>query len=85
MRFCGRKANGELLYLSDEEIIANALEQEKQGIEPHYSWIDYKKREPMTPPGWLVWSLWEGCGVVYRREDGKMIIISGTQGDFCYC
>jgi hypothetical protein len=36
--------------------------------------------------GWLVWSLSDGgCGVVYRRKDGKMIITTGLQGDFCYC
>lgn len=40
----------------------------------------------MTPAGWLVWSLSDGgCGVVYRRKDGKMIITTGLQGDFCYC
>ena len=33
-----------------EEIIKNALEQKKQGIKPHYSWFDYKTREPITPP-----------------------------------
>lgn len=69
-----------------EEIIKNALEQEKQGIKPHYSWFDYKTREPITPPGWLVWSdSYYGCGVVYRRSDGKMVIATGVQGDFCYC
>lgn len=25
-----------------------------------------------------------GCGVVYRRNDGKMIITTGVQGDFGY-
>lgn len=69
-----------------EEIINNALEQEKAGIIPHYSFFDYKNGEKVTPPGWLVWSsLDHGCGVVYRRKDGKMIIITGVQGDFCYC
>lgn len=24
-----------------------------------------------------------GCGVVYRRPDGKMIISTGFPGDFC--
>lgn len=34
----------------------------------------------------LVWSLTNGgCGVVYHRNDGKMIINTGMQGDFCYC
>ena len=35
--------------------------------------------------GWLVWSdKIYGCGVVYRRDDGKMVIVTGVQGDFCY-
>ena len=73
------------LICKGSEIIQNALEQEKQGIKPHYAWYDYKKKEPLTPAGWLVWSDYYGCGVVYRRPDGKMIIQTGRQGDFCYC
>lgn len=69
----------------DEEIIENALQQEKDGIKPHYSFYDYKGGEKVTPPGWLIWSTNSGCGVVYRRNDGKMIITIGMQGDFCYC
>lgn len=39
-----------------------------------------------TPAGWLIWSTFEdGCGVVYRRSDGKMIVVTGWQGEFCYC
>lgn len=72
-------------FLSDEEIIENALDQEAQGIKPHYVWMDCKKIEPITPAEWLVWSVWDGgCGVFYRREDGKMIIVQGWQGDFLY-
>ena len=26
----------------------------------------------------------DGCGVVYRRSDKKMIVTTGFQGDFCY-
>ena len=71
---------------SEKEIIENALQQEKDGIEPHYSFYDYSKKERITPPGWLVWSTnADGCGVVYRRNDGKMIVATGCQGDFCYC
>nr|DAP26281.1 MAG TPA: protein of unknown function DUF2149 [Caudoviricetes sp.] len=30
-----------------------------------------------------MWSTFaDGCGVVYRRSDGKMIITTGFQGDF---
>ena len=83
MRFCGHLKNGAQLLLSDDEIINNAIEQEKSGIKPHYAFYDYKKNEKVTPAGWLVWSLFDGgCGVVYRREDGKMIICAGVQGDF---
>lgn len=83
MRILGRKMNGELLTATDEQIIENALQQEKDGITPRYCFRDYKTGEKLTPPGWLVWSLYDGgCGVVYRRADGKMIITTGLQGDF---
>ena len=86
MRYCGQQKNGKALLLTDDEIISNALEQEKSGIKPHYAFYDYKKHEKITPAGWLVWSLNDGgCGVVYLRKDGKMIITTGLQGDFCYC
>ena len=84
MRTLGHNREGKAIFATDKEIIDNAIEQEKEGIKPHYSFFDYKKREKVTPPGWLVWSLQDGCGVVYRREDGKMIIVAGSQGDFCY-
>ena len=85
MKFCGHLKNGAQLLLADDEIINNALEQEKSGIKPHYAFYDYKKHEKITPADWLVWSLSDGgCGIVYRREDGKMIICTGVQGDFCY-
>ena len=84
-RFCGYKKDGAQLMLPDAEIIENALEQEKSGIKPHYAFYDWKNKKAVTPVGWLVWSLFDGgCGVVYRREDGKMIICAGVQGDFCY-
>ena len=75
-----------VITATPEEIIENALQQEKDGIEPCYSFYDSKKGEKVTPPGWLVWSSYNyGCVVVYRRNDGKMIIATGVQGDFCYC
>ena len=71
---------------SEKEVIENALEQERSGVEPHYSLYDHNKKERLTNPGWLVWSTnMDGCGVVYRRNDGKMIVMTGWQGDFCYC
>ena len=78
--------NGRNILASEKEIIKNALEQEKSGANPHYSFFDYKTDEKITPPGWLVWSNTRyGCGVVYRRSDGKMVILTGMQGDFCCC
>ena len=70
---------------TEKEIIENALQQEANGVQPHYSFYDYKAKEKITPAGWLVWSTMNGCGVVYRRHDEKMIIITGVQGDFVYC
>ena len=71
---------------SEKEVIENALEQERNGVEPHYSLYDHNKKSRITNPGWLVWSTnMDGCGVVYRRNDGKMIVMTGWQGDFCYC
>lgn len=64
--------------------LENALEQEKRCKSALQ--LDYKTDEKITPPGWLVWSNTRyGCGVVYRRSDGKMIILTGMQGDFCCC
>ena len=51
---------------------------------PHYAFYDYKNKKAITPPGFLVWSLVDGCGVVYRRADGEMVLIKGVQSDFCY-
>lgn len=66
--------------LSESEAIKNALEQEAQGIKPCYAWRD---RKGLSSPGWLVWSTWEdGAGVVCRRSDGKMYVLTGWQGDF---
>lgn len=70
--------------ISESDAINNALEQESSGICPHYAFYDYKKAKSITPKGWLVWSTMDGCGVVYRRHDGKMIVCSGVQSDFCY-
>lgn len=78
-------ANGKNFAFSEKEIIENALQQELEGIKPRFSWYDYKKKESTTPPGWLVVSMHSGCCVVYRRKDGKMVILTGKQGDFCCC
>ena len=82
--FIIKRQNKPNLILKESEIIENALQQEAEGIEPHYSFYDYKSREAITPAGWLIWSTLSGCGVCYRRTDGKMIIVTGMQGDFCY-
>ena len=73
---------GSKLFTSDQ-IINNAKEQERAGVRPSFSWMDYKTGTASTPPGWLVWSTMDGCGVVYRRKsDGNYIISTGMQGDF---
>lgn len=71
--------------VTEAQAINNALEQELAGIVPRYCFRDYKTKEKNTPPGWLVWSTCsDGCGVVYRRSDGKMILVTGWQCDFVY-
>ena len=40
-RFCGYKKDGSQLILSDAEIIGNALDQEKDGVKPHYAFYDW--------------------------------------------
>ena len=58
--------------VKESQAVNNALEQEKSGISPRYAFR-----------GWLVWSTYaDGCGVVYRRHDWKMIFTTGMQGDF---
>ena len=77
-----RTKNGVEL-VAESQAINNALKQEKSGISPRYAFQDYKTGENLTPPGWLVWSTFsDGCGVVYRRPDGKMIVTTGFPGDF---
>ena len=78
--------NGTTEVITSDEIIMNALEQENSGIEPHYSFVDYKTKEKITPAGWLVWSTWEdGACVCYRHpETDRFGIVTGWQADFCY-
>ena len=38
------KIRGKNQIITEAEAIENALEQEKSGIIPHYSWYDYKKK-----------------------------------------
>lgn len=76
-------AKNGVVLVTESQAINNALDQEKSGVIPRYSFRDYKTGEKLTPPGWLVFSTFaDGCGVVYRRSDGKMIITTGFQGDF---
>lgn len=76
-------AKNGVVLVTESQAINNALDQEKSGVIPRYSFRDYKTGEKLTPPGWLVFSTFsDGCGVVYRRSDGKMIVTTGFQGDF---
>lgn len=71
--------------ITEKEAIENALQQENEGVKPHYCYYDYKNNMHFTPAGWLIWSTFEdGCGVVYRRSDGKMVVVTGWQGEFCF-
>ena len=77
-----RTKNGVEL-VTESQAINKALEQEKSGISPRYAFRDYNTGENLTPPGWLVLSTFsDGCGVVYRRHDWKMICTTGMHGDF---
>lgn len=80
------RASGCNLTIKTSEAIQNAMDQEKEGIKPMFSWYNWKKHERVTPAGWLVWSTYQdGAGVVYKRpEDGKYIVVTGWQGDFMY-
>lgn len=50
-RTLGHKKDGTALFATESEIIENAMQQERDGIKPHYSFYDYKKKEPVTPAG----------------------------------
>lgn len=71
--------------ISHSEIIANAEDQKKQGIAPHYALFDNVKKKQLSNPGWLVWSTYQdGAGVVVPRDDGKLVLLTGWQSDFAY-
>ena len=53
-RFCGYKKDGAQLMLSDAEIIENALEQEKDGVKPHYAFYDWKNKNSLALRGFSV-------------------------------
>lgn len=69
---------------TENEVIQNAKEQEKEGITPHYFLRD-NKGGCFPGGGWLVWSTWkDGAGVVFKTEKNTYIIVEGWQCDFCY-
>lgn len=77
--------DGHTQVVKESEAIENALQQEKDGVKPGFIWYTKKKDgsiETIGNPVWLVWSTWGGCGVCYRRNDGKMIVVTGWQADF---
>lgn len=53
MRFCGHLKDGTQLLLTDDEIINNALKQEKQGIKPHYCFMIIKRKKQQRRRGGL--------------------------------
>ena len=40
--------DGKLLTATESEIINNALEQEKSGVNPHFAFYDYKNQRPVS-------------------------------------
>lgn len=40
--------DGKLLTATESEIINNALQQEKDGVNPHFAFYDYKNQRPVT-------------------------------------
>lgn len=46
--------DGKLLTATESEIIKNALQQEKSGINPHFAFYDYKNQRPVTNKGWRI-------------------------------
>lgn len=65
---------------TDEEIIANAMEQESEGIEPHFA---YKYGDgSYSDKGYLVANMYSGCIVAVKNAYGKYHIFHGFQGDF---
>nr|DAF06956.1 MAG TPA: Ribosome-associated factor Y protein S30Ae family, Structural.7A [Caudoviricetes sp.] len=79
------KENGKYTTATVKEILNEALRQERIGIFPHYVFWDYENQKAITTPGWMIWTSYNhGCGVVYRRKDGKMVLLTGMQGDFAY-
>ena len=69
-----------------EDAIKNAEYQKSQGVAAHYALFDNTNREKLSNPGWLIWSTrQDGAGVVVPRDDGKLVLLTGWQGDFAYC
>lgn len=75
-----RFANGRTEAHTQDEIISNAKQQEADGIAPRY----YLRGIADGVGGWLVWSTWGGCGVVFKTKKGTYSIVEGVQGDFIY-
>lgn len=66
---------GENKLVTEAEAIQEAERQEKAGTVPRYAWRDYKTGEPITPPGWLVWSTYaDGVEIICEERTGSPLI-----------
>lgn len=70
-----------IVFYSHKDIIDN-YEAQAQELKPIYSYIDTKTGVKDTRKGFLIWSLWEGCGVCHKDENGNYILTTGRQSDF---
>lgn len=75
--------DGNKIY-TKTELIENAIEQEKDGVKPHY-YLRNNKGGFFAGAGWLVYSTYQdGAGVVYKSENGNYNLVEGWQSDFVY-
>lgn len=51
--------DGKIITATESEIINNALEQEKDGVNPHFAFYDYKNQRPIGNKGYYPrWNLY---------------------------
>ena len=72
--------DGTIEFFTREQIIANAIFQREQGIEPLYSY-NYGRGE-YSEPGYLVLSGIDGAVVCMLFDNGNAHISEGWQGDY---
>lgn len=69
-----------------EELIQNALDQEKSGVKPSYALYNHGSKKVISPKGWLIYSTWEdGACIAVRKNKDEIVLLHGWQADFCFC